>query len=64
MGVFVFQSCDLASEKKWGPRAETFVKEVAVPTEHATRIREKLAAVIQHANADMILHQLGYHNFW
>ena len=47
---------------RWGPRAETFVKEVAVSTEHATRIREKVAAAIQQANADMILHQLGYHN--
>ena len=48
---------------RWGPRAASFVKEVAVSEEHATRIREKVAAAIQHANADMILQQLGYHSF-
>ena len=41
----------------------TFVKEVAASTEHATRIRESVATAIQRANAEMILSQLGYHNF-
>jgi hypothetical protein len=48
---------------RWGPRAISLVKEVASSEEHATRIREKVAAAIQYANADMILNQLGYHTF-
>jgi hypothetical protein len=48
---------------RWGPKALTFVQEIAASKKHATRIRESVATAIQRANAEMILQQLGYHNF-